>query len=123
MAATVTTLEAPRVVGGAMQATYSILLDTVYPTGGEVIDISGDFSTVNSAVVGGVDALADSGFVFSVRYPSAGTAVTSSNVLVVARLGGTTDVVLEEATGSDLSGVGELKVTIRGKGAITASWA
>jgi hypothetical protein len=95
---------------------YKLALDSSYPTGGEVIDISGDFSNVFAVLVGGNDTLADCGYVFQAVHPGAAVAVSSTNVKITAHWSGATGAVLPEFTNAgDLSAVGELQILVIGK--------
>jgi len=125
MAATVTKLSGPTVRDGGVGVEYnfSILMDDSYVAGGEPIDLTDYFSYVHFATVNSVDAVADAGYKFQVLIPSAGTAITDSNVLVAAHYSGTADAVLNPvAATTDLSSVGELTITVVGKAAVSTTW-
>lgn len=125
MAATVTKLSGPTVRDGGVGIEYnfSILMDDSYVTGGEPIDLSGYFSYIDFATVNSVDAAADAGYKFQVVIPTNGTAVSATNVLVVAHYSGTADAVLNQvAATTDLSAVGELTITVVGKSAVSTTW-
>lgn len=125
MAATVTKLSGPTIMDGGVgsQYNFSILFDDSYPTGGEAIDLTDYFSYISYATVNSVDAAADAGYKFTVQIPSSGTAITSSNVLVLAHYSGTADAVLNQvANTTDLSNIGELTITVVGKAAVSTTW-
>jgi len=130
MAATVTKIAGPSVIPGkGIEYSFSVLLDTLHSGSGEAIDLTDYFSYLYGGEVGGVDAIADSGYVFSVIGPGRAVAVTSSNVLISAKqspahtAATTAATALTEAASVDLSGVGALIITCWGKGAIQSSWA
>ena len=125
MAATVTKLSGPVAIPGGTGVRYdfSILMDNSYPTGGEEIDLTDYFTYINSATVNSVDAAADAQYKFDVVIPSNGTAVAADNVLVTAYWSGTAGAVLDQVdNATDLSAVGELTITVVGKGAIDTTW-
>jgi len=95
-------------------ATYSAALDTAHASGGEAIDISDDFTEVHNAVCGANDTDADNYRKYDIIHPGAGTAVSSSNVLITACYSSNTEEDFTEITG-DLTTVGELQICIIGK--------
>lgn len=117
--ATATLTSGPNNIGPGMKiATYSVLLDSSYAAStGEAIDISGEFDYVHFASCGANDTLADNLKLYGVLHPGAGTAVTSSNVLITVNWSadGTDgeDFITFTNTG-DLSTVGELQVVVIG---------
>jgi len=113
---TLTTIVGPNNIAPKLkQATYQILLDSSYPTGGEEVDISGDFDYVYAITFGGNDALADNQYSFAAILPAPTVAVASDNVLISCHFGGTTGAVMEEFTNTgDLSDVGQLSFTVWG---------
>ncbi len=116
MAATCTLTAGPTAIGaGLKMATYSVLLDTATASGGEAIDISGEFTYMHFGVCGANDTAADN-YVgkLDLIHPGAGTAVSSSNVLVTACESSDTNEPFTEFTGN-LATVGELQVMIIGK--------
>lgn len=124
MPATITKISGPAAVSGlGHMAVYKVLLDNSFAAGGEAIDLTADFSYIDNADAEAVDANADHGYSFGVIIPSDGTAVSSSNVLISAYQSDTLEGALDEANAVDLSGVGELRVTVIGKAAIPTSWA
>ncbi len=124
MAAAITKLSGPAAIPGVgHMAVYSVLLDSSFAAGGEIVDISGDFSTVIQATAGASDDNDDHGYKFAVTIPATGTAVSATNVLISAHQSGTATAVLDEANTVDLSTVGELRVTVIGKIAVPTSWA
>jgi len=130
MAATATKIAGPTVVPGkGVEYSFSVLMDTVYATGGEAIDLTDYFKYVYGGTVDGVDAVADFGYRYGVVGPGRTTEVTSSNVKISAfqspahNAATTSATALTDATGADLSGVGALIVTIWGKAKIPTSWA
>lgn len=118
MAATLTKTGGPSAIGaGFKMATYTVALDSSYPTGGEAIDLTGEFTYVLAVICGGNDTAADNGYTFRALHPGATTAVTSSNVLIQAHWDGdpaadTTNP--EVANTTDLSAVGALQILVIG---------
>lgn len=110
MAVTVTTIAGPFNMGPKFKiAVYQCALDAAHASGGEAIDISGDFDFLYAAWAAGVDAAAD---VLAAKYdvivPAPTTAVSSTNVLITA----TTEAFAEET--GDLSAVGQLTIVAIG---------
>ena len=116
--ATLTTITGPTNIGPKLKmAVYQVALDSSYPTGGEAIDISGDFDFVYAVVPRGNDTLADNGYVFDALLPSPTTAVSSTNVLITAHWSadGTDGEVMKEFTNTGtLAAVGQLSVLVIG---------
>lgn len=130
MSATITKIAGPsKVPGKGVEYSFSVLLDTVHASGGEAIDLTSYLGYLYGGTVDGVDAIADTGYRFSVVGPGRATALTSSNVLISAKqspahtAATTAATALTEAASVDLSGVGALIITVWGKAAITTSWA
>jgi hypothetical protein len=123
MAVTITKLVGPTVKSGSgIEYTFSILLDSAYPAGGEPLDLTDYFTYVHGATVGSTDAVADNVYKYQCSIPSAGTAITSSNILLTAHYSNADEGVMVDATGADLSGVGELIVTVLGTSAVSTTW-
>lgn len=119
MAATVTKTAGPTAIGaGLKMATYSVLLDSSYPAStGEAIDISGEFTYVHYASCGANDTLADNLKKYDIIHPGAGTAVTSSNVLITVNWsadGTDGEDFVTFTNGGSLASVGELQVLVIG---------
>jgi len=116
MAATLTKIAGPTAIGpGLKLATYTVAMDSSYPTGGEAIDLTGEFTYVYAVICGGNDTAADNDYIFRSIYPGATTAVTSSNVLIHAHWSGTAGAKVDEFTNTgNLSAVGGLTVTVIG---------
>lgn len=116
MAVTATLIAGPSAIGPGMKAAvYNVAWDSSYPTGGEAIDCTGEFTYVYAMIFGGNDTSADNHFVFNALLPAPTTAATSSNTLMQAWLGGTTDAVLEEeGNATDLSAIGQMSVLVIG---------
>ena len=114
--ATATKLGGPTAVGpGLKVASYSVLMDSSYPTGGEAIDFSADFTNIYGISFGGNDTSADNTYVFAALLPAPATTVSSSNTLIQVFLGGTTDAVMEEeGNTTDLSTIGTLRCFVWG---------
>ena len=124
MSVTATLMDGPGVVDGlGVVTTWKVLMDTSFLTAGEPIDFTDYYSEISCAIISGVDAVADAQYSYQVVLPSDGTAITSSNVLISAYESpaktGTGDFVVEAfssvATGTDLSSIGELRITVIGK--------
>ena len=118
MAVTLTKTSGPNNLGPNQKiATYTLLFDSSYPTGGEAIDLSGDFDYVYAVVCAGNDTAADNGYKFSAIHPGATTAVTSTNVLIQAHWSpnATNGEVFSEFTNTgNLSAVGALQIMVVG---------
>jgi len=119
MSATCTLTAGPNNLGPNMKiATYSVLLDSSYPaTTGEAIDISGEFDYVHYAACGANDTLADNLKKYDVIHPGAGTAVTSSNVLITVNWsadGTDGEDFITFTNGGSLAAIGELQVVVIG---------
>jgi hypothetical protein len=116
MAATLTKTAGPEpMCNGLKVATYSILFDTAQATGGEAIDLTGEFDYVCFATCGGNDTAADNGYIARVVCPSASTAVTSSNVLIqLLWNGGDSGEVMLEFTGN-ASSIGAMQLLVMGQ--------
>jgi hypothetical protein len=98
-------------------ATYTVAFDNSYPTGGEAIDLSGDFDYVYAVICAGNDTAADNAKTFRAIHPGATTAVTSSNVLIQVHWSadGTDGEDFVEFTNTgDLSAIGALQIIVIG---------
>lgn len=118
MAVTLTKLKGPWPNGPILEALYSLAWDNSYPTGGEAIDISGDFTYCYGVVPAGNDTLADNGYLFQCVHPGVSTAVTSTNVKISVwwSADGTDGEVFVEFTNTgDLSAVGATLLWVRGR--------
>lgn len=120
MAVTLTKIKGPWFAGpGVKMATYQVAFDSSYPTGGEAIDLTGDFDYVYNIAFGSNDTLADNGYVFSSLIPAPATAITSSNVLLTVHWdpadASAAEVLAEFTNTGDLSAVGQLSITVVGK--------
>ena len=119
MSATLTKVEGPTNIGpGFKMAVYSVAFDSSYPTGGEAIDLTGEFDYVYAVIPGGNDTAADNAKKYSAIYPGASTEVTSSNVLIQAHWsadGTDGEDLMEFTNGGNLSAVGALSITVIGK--------
>lgn len=116
MAITMTLLAGPTAIGpGIKQAIYSGNMTGTYSTGGEAMDLTGEFTSVYAITFAGNDTSADNAYVFNPLLPAAGTAATSSNTLMQVFLGGTTDAILEEeGNATDLTAIGDMKIVVWG---------
>jgi hypothetical protein len=116
MSLTQTLIAGPTATGpGFKQAIYHVAWDSSYPTGGEPLDCTDEFTYVYGVVFAGNDTSADNTFVFNALIPAPTTACTTSNVLIQAWLGGTTDAVLEEeGNTTNLSAIGQMAVIVYG---------
>ena len=116
MSLTQTLVAGPTAVGpGIKMAIYDVAFDSSYPTGGEPLDCSSEFTYVYGVTFAGNDTSADNKFVFNAIIPAPTTACSSSNVTIQAWLGGTTDAVLEEeGNATDLSAIGQMAVIVYG---------
>jgi len=124
MAATITKIAGPTVVPGkGIEYSFSVLLDTAFATGGEPINLTSYLKYFYGGTADGVDAIADATWTYQLVGAGRTTAVTSTNVVIVAHHGSGADAVNNPADAEDLSGVGALIITVWGKGAITSSWA
>jgi len=106
---------------GLKVATYSFLFSTSYPTGGEVIDLSADFTRIYVILIGGNDTLADNGYKYDAIFDHT-AAVTSTSVTITAHWeknpgdAGGADIAFPEYTNTgDLHAVGALKLVVFGK--------
>lgn len=121
MGATATKIVGPRATTRGWEAIYTIALDNNFLVTGESVDLSADFSYITSATICGCDAIADCAYVYNVVIPSAGTAITSDNVLIAAaqnpaRSGDSASATaLAICDTTDLSSVGELGLWVIGK--------
>jgi hypothetical protein len=118
MAATLTKVAGPCSIGSMKIATYTMLFDSSYPTGGEAIDLTGEFDYVYQVICGANDTAADNAKTYRAIFPGASTAITSSNVLIQAHWSadGTDGEDFVEFTNTgDLSAVGSLCITVIGK--------
>lgn len=117
MAVTVTTIVPPCNLAPKLKmAVYQCLLDSAHVTGGEAIDLTGDFDYIYAAWAGGNDTAADNYTVkLDVVVPAPATAVTASNVLITAcwSADGTDGEAFVENTG-DLSAIGQLSIVVIG---------
>ena len=114
--ATLTKISGPSAIGpGLKQAVYTLAWDSSYPTGGEALDLTADFTYVYGITFVGNDTSADNTFTFNAILPASTTACTSSNTLMQAWLGGTTDAVFEEeGNTTNLSAIGDMKIVVWG---------
>ena len=117
--ATATLTSGPNNLGPNMKvATYSVALDSSYAAAtGEAIDISGEFDYVHFAACGANDTLADNLKKYDIIHPGAGTAVTSTNVLVTVNWsadGTDGEDFVTFTNGGNLSAIGELQVVVIG---------
>lgn len=103
------------IVGGlGMIKQYGLTLDDSWLAAGEVVDLSDDFSTIDSIAVGGV--VAGIGANFIAKIPESGVAVTASNVLMLAYW--STDAsgaMTAVPNATDLSACNPLTITVIGK--------
>lgn len=130
MSVTLTKIAGPTAVPGkGVEYSFSALMDTSYASGGEPIDLTDYLSYFYGGTVDGVDAIADSVYLYSLVGPGRAVAVTSSNVLISAKqspahtAATTAALALADAASVDLSGVGALIITVWGKDALVTSWA
>lgn len=119
MAVTLTKTSGPEAIGpGIKMATYSLAFDTSYPTGGEAIDLTGEFDYITWIGPGANDTAADNAKKYQFICPDSSTAVTSSNVLVQVHWSadGTDGEDFVEFTNTgNLSAVGALQILVYGK--------
>jgi hypothetical protein len=110
MAITLTTVVKPTFLAPKIkEATYTVLWDSSYPTGGEAYDFTADFTYITSIIEGGNDTSADNAYDVKPLLPAPGTAITSSNVLLQMFSGGS-----EVANTTDLSAIGQTAIIVRG---------
>jgi len=119
MAATVTTIVKPNVLAPKFKvAMYQVALDTSYPTGGEAIDLSADFTYIYGVIPCGNNATADNLFKFDGVLPAPTVAASGSNVLIQATWdpadAGTAEDFAEVTATTDLSTVGQLSIMVVG---------
>lgn len=120
--ATLTKVAGPNPIGpGLKMAVYTLAWDNSYPSGGEAVDISNEFTKCYAIIPSGNDTLADNGYSFAGVFDYTAT-VTSSNVKISVNWqkdpadSGGTDIVFPEFTnGGDLSAVGQFMFTVIGK--------
>ena len=119
MAAAATKVAGPGVISGlGVQYIFTVLLDSSFSAGGEVLDLTDYFTQVYFATTGANDADADNRYVFSCVHPGSGNALTSSNFLISCSYVATgDDVVLSEAHAVELSGIGKLNLNVIGTAA------
>ena len=122
--ATVTKLRGPGIIGGlGAEMIFEVLLDTSMEATGEPIDLTSYFKYIYSADCQAVEATADAAYQFTVVIPDSATAVTSTNIVIMAHQSNNTAQAFDVANAVDLSGVGELRLIVVGAPAITTSWA
>ncbi len=116
MAIGITLVSGPSAIGpGFKQAVYTGNATGTYSTGGEALDLRGEFTYVYGITFAGNDTSADNTYTFNALLPSATTACSASNTLMQVWNGGTTDAVLEEeANATDLSAIGDMKIVVWG---------
>jgi len=116
MAATLTKTAGPSNVGEGLKiATYAVAFDTAQASGGEVVNLTGEFDYIYFASCGANDTAADNGYIARVVCPSATTAITSSNVLIqLLWNGGDSGEVMLEFTGN-ASAIGGMQLVVIGK--------
>lgn len=116
MSVTLTKNVGPIVIGpGLKMANYSIAFDTAQASGGEVIDLTGEFTYVDAIHYGGNDTAADNGYEVKFIVPAYGTAATSSNVKVqLIWNGGDSGEAFLEFTGN-ASAIGDCRITVIGR--------
>lgn len=117
MSVTVTKIAGPANIGPKLKiATYQGALDSGHATGGETIDLTGDFDFVYAICPGGNDTAADNyNAKLDFVLPGPTTAVTSTNVLLTAcwSADGTDGEEFVEITGS-LAAIGQFSFTVFG---------
>jgi hypothetical protein len=116
MGITPTLIKGPVNFGPGLKfATYQVALDSAHATGGEPIDLTGEFDYIFAGWAAGNDTGADNGVKFDLVLPTATTAVSSTNVTITAywSADGTDGESFIENTG-DLSTVGQLSICIVG---------
>ena len=124
MAITMTKLSGPiKQSGKGVEYTFSIALDTVFPTGGEILDLTDYLSYMTGGYAAGADAIADVTRTFDVVGPGKDVAVSATNVVLTAHHGSGSDAVNNPSDAEDLAAIGALIVTVWGKDAIVSSWA
>ena len=119
---TLTKIAGPNPIGpGLKMAVYSLLWDSNYPTGGEIVNISGEFTKCYAIIPSGNDTLADNGYSFAGVFDYTAT-VTATNVKISVNWeknpadGGGADIAFPEFTNTgDLSSIGQFMFTVIGK--------
>ena len=115
MGVTLTKIAGPCAVGpGQKVAIYTCAWDAAYATGGEALDLTGEFTSVDGILFGGNDTSADNTYAFNALLPASGTACTTSNTLMQVWNGGTTNAILEEEGTSSLAAIGDTKIVVFG---------
>ena len=116
MSATLTKTAGPAPIGeGLKMATYSVAFDTAQAQGGEVINLTGEFTYAYYIGCGGNDTAADNGYIARAVCPSATTALTTSNTLIqLLWNGGDSGEVMLEFTGN-ASAIGAMQLVVIGK--------
>ncbi len=123
MAITVTKVSGPYYQAGRGTGyTLSVLLDSSFTAGGEVLDIRTYLGYLYEGSAQGTDAIADNTWRFDITGPGRAVATGASNVLITAHHGSGADAVDNPADAEDLSTVGALIIQIWGKKALTSSW-
>ena len=123
MSATATLIAGPGVIDGlGIVTTWKVLLDTSFLAAGEPVDMTDYYSSISAVVVGGSDAIADNLYHYSSVLPTDGTDISSTTVLISAtespaKVGSGAEAAEAFAAvgSSDLSTVGELRLTVVGK--------
>lgn len=118
MSVTLTKVAGPTAVGAGLKiAQYTCAFDSSYPTGGEGLDLTGEFTYVYSILPGGNDTLADNGYLFQAVLPAPTTATSSTNTLMSifwSADGTDGEVFVEFTNGGNPSAVGQLSLTVIG---------
>jgi len=112
--ATLTKVKGPISIGGGMKiACYNLAFDTGYPSGGEPIDLTGEFDYVYAVIPAGNDTLADNGYKAQAIQPAPATAVSSSNVTITLHEVGSAGAMTEFST-TDASAIGQCSIVVIG---------
>jgi hypothetical protein len=127
MAITPTRILGVSQIGDHYEATYKVSLDSSSLVTGELLDLTDDFSEIMSAKEAGVTVIGAAGYKFTVLLPADGTAITASNVKLVASAvpaldGGTAAAQAFAASdGVDMSTFVEVRIEVKGKAIGNAS--
>jgi hypothetical protein len=103
-----------------MLSVYRVALDSEFLATGEPIDLTGVYSAVDSASIGGVNAIADALYLYNVVLPDVGTDIAAGTVKISAtespgKTGATEAAEAFAAVSStDLSSVGQLRLFVIG---------
>ena len=113
MTTTITTVKPPEFIApGIKQATYKVVFATLYPTGGEPWDLSGDFDHVSGmshGVAKDIDNTTHWFCFLGTLVAGKGHVASTAKIAAVVSSSG-----VQAANEADLSGVDEILITVQG---------